>query len=91
MTDLTDLQRQILEEKRENPDASAQEVADAVGCSEGYARDILDEYDTAVLDQIEQSSSDEDGSSPLIPILIVLVIVGGYVMENGLGPIPPLH
>lgn len=90
MSDLTDLQERILEAKRDDPAASPQEIADSVDCSEGYARDVLDEYDTAILES-EPSKTNDKGGPSLIPILlIILLIVGGFVIENGLGPIPPL-
>ena len=39
MGGLTDLQREILEAKRDDPSAGPKEIADRVDCSEGYARD----------------------------------------------------
>ncbi|MFB6179548.1 MAG: hypothetical protein ABEI77_07495 [Halorientalis sp.] len=43
--------------KKNHPDENPQEIAELVDCSEGYARDILDEYDTAQLDTDSGSSS----------------------------------
>jgi hypothetical protein len=76
MSDFTDLQRDILETKQENPDASASEIADRVDCSEGYARDIPDEYDTAHLDADSggtESSESSDGGNLLMKIILAPV------------------
>lgn len=65
MADLTRLQKQILEKKRDNPDFSPQQVADEVDCSYNHAYDTLDKYDTAVLNETDnsESSSSSSGSS----------------------------
>jgi hypothetical protein len=83
MSELTDLQREILEAKRANPTATPDEIAADVDCSETYAREVLNEYDTSVLS--ETTAEDDGSSSGVHPFWILLaIVIAGYLIENGL-------
>jgi hypothetical protein len=79
MAELTELQRDILKEKRGNPDDSPKEIAERLDCSESHAYQTLQEYDTAHLDSAEvvettetnESGSKSSGSSGLIDLLFI--------------------
>jgi len=63
MADITDLQKEILQTKRDHPEFSAQRIADEVGCSYTHANQTLDEYDTSVLDSTTTTSSASSSNS----------------------------
>lgn len=91
MGELTDLQREILEAKRDDPNVGPKEIADQVDCSEGYARDILNEYDTAHLDADartvstdESSSSKSSGNSGLLRLILLPFYLAYWTLEISL-------
>ena len=76
MADLTDLQKEILQTKRDHPEFSAQRIADEVGCSYTHANQTLNEYDTSVLDSKSttspsSSSSSNSGGNSILYLLFV--------------------
>jgi len=73
MPDLTELQKQILQEKRDHPDWSGKKIAQEVDCSPEYAREVLRDYDTALLDEVEiETSENSSSSSPgILEILFI--------------------
>jgi len=96
MARLTTLQRDILQEKQDNPAASPSDIADSVGCSQSHARQTLDKYDTAHLDSAEiiaskksdhgatdESDDDEDapGNGWILVLALLMLIV--WLINNG--------
>lgn len=97
MTDLTEIQQAILHTKQEHPDWSPSRIADRVGCSESYARDVLSDYDTAHLSNVDgepttakdvtppKSQEDDDNSGSGGVLLLILLLLGlGYAQSQGL-------
>ena len=98
MTDLTEIQQAILHTKREHPEKSPSEIADRVGCSESYARDVLSDYDTAHLSNVDgepataedvEPPKSQDGSGSNsggmgILLLLLLMLGFGYAQSQGL-------
>jgi transcriptional regulator with XRE-family HTH domain len=46
MSDMTDLQRQIMRTARDYPRASQKEIADRCDCSSSYVSNVLNQYDS---------------------------------------------
>jgi len=90
MAELTQLQHDILQEKKENPDDSPKEIAARLDCSESHAYQTLQDYDTAHIDKAEikasESSNDsaESSDSELGKwILIALVVALVWAIQQG--------
>jgi len=54
---LTDLQAEILEQRKQNPDQTQAEIADSVGCSPQHVSNTLKKYDTVDLSTHDISPS----------------------------------
>jgi DNA-binding MarR family transcriptional regulator len=60
-TELTETKTEIIEYLARNPNATNQEVANAVGCSISYPSPVRDQYSDLIRQRAEQLGSDLDG------------------------------
>ncbi|WP_436929061.1 hypothetical protein [Halosimplex halobium] len=97
----TDLQQAILYTVREHPRWSNAEVADHVGCSDSYVSNTLEEYDTSILDTIDNpTTADEVDHEPseygsgtqdgigLVEMLVLMLILWVVGWKVGIVPAP---
>jgi len=65
MADLTELQEAILHTKREHPTWSVADIANEVGCSESYARQVLKNHDTSKLEMLDHEPATAEDVDPV--------------------------
>jgi len=80
MAELTELQRDILKEKRDNPDDGPKEIADRLECSESHAYRTLNNYDTARITESQQSSTSGNSESGGTGDVIKWIIAGAVFL-----------